>query len=72
MSKRVRVTFPDAVYDVMVRQATTEGNAVGADHGVGYIVRKAVRTYLNRAGCSAEELDRTDEEYASDDGRRTG
>lgn len=68
MSTRVRVTFPDAVYDVMVRQAAAEGNAVGSDHGVGYIVRKAVRSYLNRAGCSAEELDRTDEEYAHDNG----
>ena len=62
MSRQIKVTFSDAVFAAIERQAVHDGQ-MGGGNGPQTVVRKAVRYWLNKMGCSATELDISDAEY---------
>jgi hypothetical protein len=61
MSDTVRksVRIPRALYEAAAKQARLEERDTKADDGVGLLIRKALRAYLNKQGYSASELDET-------------
>ena len=63
MSHTITVTFTDAIYEALCRQARHDGQGSAPGGGVGYVVRRAVRYWLNKNGHSSADLDLDDRSY---------
>ena len=61
--RTVKITFTEAMYAALTDRALQYGQAGQNGNGVPFIVRNAVRYYLNKNGHSASDLDRNDAEY---------
>lgn len=60
MSHKITFTVPDGFYECARRKAHEQGRDSGNNSGVGSLAKVALRAYLNRNGCSVEELDKPD------------
>jgi len=63
MSHTVKLTISDALYAATVDKAKADGQAFGNQTGAQYIIRKAIRIYLNQNGYKKKHLDLSDDEY---------
>jgi hypothetical protein len=60
MSKTVKVTLSDAMYQAAKKRANQEGRASGAATGISGLMRNALRAYLNKNGYKTHQLDAPD------------
>lgn len=62
--KELHFRVNDAMYDALMEQCIKDGQVGTRDLGRGYVLRKALKYWLNKAGHSSTDLDRDDAAYA--------
>jgi Holliday junction resolvase RusA-like endonuclease len=66
MSRSVETSFSDAMFDALKRTAAAKGN-VDAAGSKQFIIREAVKLYLNQRGFTKAELEQSDSDFAGSD-----